>query len=398
MAVTSTDSAQRRRRRIASTRGCSTCSGAACPTSPTHTIAAVTDEVPSYAGAFGGPMGDNIENAVQMALAGFLRLAARGRSRRPRYAAVPRARGRLRAGARRGPQRPERRRPALGLPGRRPGRLARARRDRGRGGGAGRHAGVLRRAGLRLHRRAVRGLASPATPTSSRRSGRVRQGYLDRLGLGILRGDPADALVAAAERADWVPPTTLTAVLVPSAQVRPVQGLLDPRTLSAVGEPVTLPDGVGVLLVPDAGRPRPDPAGAHAGRAVGRGRPGTPVARRRHVVRAARSGRSTCGSARRRTTPRSTSPTSSSPPTPKRSPTCGPGCSRRSPPCGRRPGRSSPRPCARGCSTRAGATTSRPRSSCTRRPCATGWASSASCTATGSTTRDTVRDLTLALA
>jgi hypothetical protein len=83
-------------------------------------------------------------------------------------------------------------------------------------------------------------------------SGRVRQGYLDRLSLGILRGDPADALVAAAERADWVPPRTLTVVLVPSVQVRPVHGLLDPRTLSNVGDP-SLPDGVGVLLVPDAG-------------------------------------------------------------------------------------------------------------------------------------------------
>ncbi|MBO0846500.1 MAG: PucR family transcriptional regulator, partial [Nocardioides sp.] len=49
------------------------------PEVATHTITAVTDEVPSYAGAFGGPMGENIENAVQMALAGFLRLAARGR-------------------------------------------------------------------------------------------------------------------------------------------------------------------------------------------------------------------------------------------------------------------------------------------------------------------------------
>jgi hypothetical protein len=50
------------------------------PEVATHTINAVTDEVPSYVGAFGGPMGDNIENAVQMALAGFLRLAARGRT------------------------------------------------------------------------------------------------------------------------------------------------------------------------------------------------------------------------------------------------------------------------------------------------------------------------------
>jgi DNA-binding PucR family transcriptional regulator len=34
-----------------------------------------------------------------------------------------------------------------------------------------------------------------------------------------------------------------------------VQGLLDPRTLSAVGEPPSLPDGLGVLLVPDVGGP-----------------------------------------------------------------------------------------------------------------------------------------------
>jgi hypothetical protein len=85
-------------------------------------------------------------------------------------------------------------------------------------------------------------------------SGRVRQGYLDRLAQGILRGDPADALVAAAERADWAPPRTLTVVVLPSAQLRPVQGLLDPRTLPAVGgESVGLPDGYGVLLVPDVG-------------------------------------------------------------------------------------------------------------------------------------------------
>jgi hypothetical protein len=84
-------------------------------------------------------------------------------------------------------------------------------------------------------------------------TGRVRQRYLDRLALGLLRGDPADALLAAAERADWTPPKTLTAVVVPNAQVRPVLGLFDPRTLSAVGEPVSLPEGLSVLLIPDAG-------------------------------------------------------------------------------------------------------------------------------------------------
>src|SRR3954468_9731459 len=49
------------------------------PEVATHTIVAVTQEVPSYAGAFGGPMVDDVEDAFQMALAGFLRLAARGR-------------------------------------------------------------------------------------------------------------------------------------------------------------------------------------------------------------------------------------------------------------------------------------------------------------------------------
>ena len=63
-------------------------------------------------------------------------------------------------------------------------------------------------------------------------------------------------LEAAAERADWTPPTTLTAVLVPSAQVRGVLGSLGPDTLvvgedlpgaevGGAGQPLTL------LLVPE---------------------------------------------------------------------------------------------------------------------------------------------------
>ena len=42
-------------------------------------------------------------------------------------------------------------------------------------------------------------------------------------------------------------------MVLANAQVRPVLGLLDPRTLSAVGEPVSLPEGLSVLLIPDAG-------------------------------------------------------------------------------------------------------------------------------------------------
>ena len=216
-----------------------------------HTIAAVTDEVPSYAGAFGGPMGDNIENAVQMALAGFLRLAARGHSGDPGTPLSPALEGAYALG--RGEARSGRSADAL-LSAYRVGARVAWRELAETAVEAGVPADMLASFAelvfAYIDELSAASLSGHADELES--SGRVRQGYLDRLGLGILRGDPADALVAAAERADWVPPRTLTVVLVPSSQVRPAQGLLDPRTLSAVGEP-TLPDGVGVLLVPDAG-------------------------------------------------------------------------------------------------------------------------------------------------
>jgi len=50
---------------------------AVLPRMAERTVAAVTVEVPSYADGFSGRMGQNIENAVQMALGAFLRLATR---------------------------------------------------------------------------------------------------------------------------------------------------------------------------------------------------------------------------------------------------------------------------------------------------------------------------------
>ena len=46
-------------------------------------------------------------------------------------------------------------------------------------------------------------------------SGRVRERYRERLGQHLLAGARDETLAAAAERADWTPPTTLTAVLLP---------------------------------------------------------------------------------------------------------------------------------------------------------------------------------------
>ena len=67
-------------------------------------------------------------------------------------------------------------------------------------------------------------------------TGRVRQRLLDRLALAPARGDPADALLAAAERADW---TAAEHAHRRGRARRPgAAGAgrgLDPRTLSAVG-------------------------------------------------------------------------------------------------------------------------------------------------------------------
>jgi hypothetical protein len=102
-------------------------------------------------------------------------------------------------------------------------------------------------------------------------SGRVRERYLEQLCRDLLAGAAEDVLLAAAERADWKPPGTLTAVLLPAAQARQVLRLVDPRTLLAE-------DLDGVLLVPDANRPHLLRLLADRSAIVGPARPWTTVA------------------------------------------------------------------------------------------------------------------------
>ncbi len=292
------------------------------PEVATHTIAAVTDEVPSYAGAFGGPMGDNIENAVQMALAGFLRVAARGRTADAGTPLSPALEGAYALG--RGEARSGRSADALLSAYRVGARVAwRELSDTAVSGGipASTLASFAELVFAYIDELSAASVAGHADELDT--SGRVRQRYLDRLAAGLLRGDPADALVSAAERADWLPPKTMTAVILPGAQVRPVQGLLDPRTLVSLGDAVGLPEGLGVLLVPDAGgRARSQLVQSLAGRSAVAG-PARPWLATGYVVHPGAARARPCGAARRRTTPRSTSPTSSSPPTRRPWPTCG---------------------------------------------------------------------------
>lgn len=89
-------------------------------------------------------------------------------------------------------------------------------------------------------------------------AGRARERYRERLaGLLVGGADEAD-LVAAARRAEWPPPRTLTAVLLPEGQLRAVLGVLDSRTLAVSTEPIgPEEEDAGVLLIPDAvGRDR----------------------------------------------------------------------------------------------------------------------------------------------
>ena len=49
------------------------------PAAAERTVAAIIDDVPSYSDALSGKMGETIRNAVELALAGFISLAARSR-------------------------------------------------------------------------------------------------------------------------------------------------------------------------------------------------------------------------------------------------------------------------------------------------------------------------------
>jgi hypothetical protein len=109
-------------------------------------------------------------------------------------------------------------------------------------------------------------------------TGRVRQRYLERLAQQLLGGETAETLRASAEKADWRPPETLTAVLVLEAQTRGLAARFGQSTLQLSED---LPDvdpseSLALLLVPDLdGRHRSQLRAALQGRRalVGPARP-----------------------------------------------------------------------------------------------------------------------------
>jgi DNA-binding PucR family transcriptional regulator len=229
------------------------------PSVAERTVAEIIVEVPSYAGAFSGDMGRVIVNAVELALGGFLELATASSGADASTPIRPALEGAYQLG--RGEARSGRSMDAL-LAAYRVGARVSWRHMSASAVAAGLSAERLARfAELvfayidQLSAASVAGHSDELATT-----GRVRQRYLERLAGLLLSGAPVPDLVDAAERADWVPPRTLTAVVLPEEKVRGALASLDDRTLR-VGEDVPGLDAsrdLVVLLVPDAeGRSRP---------------------------------------------------------------------------------------------------------------------------------------------
>lgn len=228
-------------------------------------VAAVVAEVPSYSVPFRGRVGRNIENAVEIALGGFLELASsrQGFDHTTRVESVFEAAYALG----RGEARSDRSMDALAAAYRVGARtawrdLSAVAVDAGLSA-----AEIARFAELvfdyidQLSQASVSGHADELEST-----GRIRERRREQLAQKILAGADPDALEEAAERAEWTPPDTLTAVVLPSSRAGSARAMLDARTLSAgddapgldllEAEPAEPGGGDrSVLLVPDAEGP-----------------------------------------------------------------------------------------------------------------------------------------------
>ncbi len=228
------------------------------PAIATTTMAAVVEEVPDYTGALGGSAGATIEKAVQMAIAGFLKLAGGGRDVDPSTPLGPTREGAYALG--RGEARGGRSMDSL-LAAYRVGARVSWRELAQAAAEAGLPATTMAKfAELLFAYIDELSAASVAGHTDElTTSGRVRDRYRERLGQHLLARAGADVLTAAAARAEWTPPTSLTAVLLPAAEARRALAPLSADTL-AVGEDlqgidVDVDHPLTLLLVPDADGP-----------------------------------------------------------------------------------------------------------------------------------------------
>jgi hypothetical protein len=213
-----------------------------------QTIAAIVQEVPAYAEPLAGVLGHKIARAVRAALATFLNLVSRpfADPGTPMASAVEAAYALGRGEARSG-----RSLDALLAAYRVGARVAwreLAAISVGQGQPSATIADFAEMVFAYIDELSAASVAGHADELAA--SGRLRQRRLQELAQALVAGEPAHVLQGMAEQADWAPPQTLTALLLPERAARWVIDLLDPRTLQLADAVPDLP-GLTVLFVPD---------------------------------------------------------------------------------------------------------------------------------------------------
>lgn len=215
-------------------------------------LGAIVEEVPGYSGALRGRMAENIEEAVQIALRSFLNLAAR--SGDPSAPLGPALQASYDLG--RGEARSGRSLDAL-LAAYRVGARVSWREMSAVAVAAGIEAPVIARF-AELVFAYIDGLSAASVAGHADQLAtaiRLEERQRERLALALLHAEAPADLARRAERAKWIPPSTLTAVLLPDAQAHGARPMLDPRTLVAGDElpGFAVEEDIVVMLVPDMG-------------------------------------------------------------------------------------------------------------------------------------------------
>jgi hypothetical protein len=215
-----------------------------------QTIEAITAEVPAYTEAFAGELGAKIERAVQAALGTFLELVTRSAGSDADSPLAAALEGAYALG--RGEARSGRSLDAL-LAAYRVGARVAWRELAAISVQAKQGASMIARFAelvfAYIDELSAASVAGHADELAT--SGRARLRHLERLAQALVAGEAQHTVLAAAERADWTPPQTLTAVLVPERTARSAADLLDPRTLLVAEAGPAAPE-TSALLIPDA--------------------------------------------------------------------------------------------------------------------------------------------------
>ncbi|HET7682048.1 MAG TPA: helix-turn-helix domain-containing protein [Marmoricola sp.] len=220
----------------------------ALPAVGDEVVNAIIAEVPSYADALAGPMGETIRNAVQLALGGFISVAARSQRGGKGTPAAPALEGAYQLG--RGEARSGRSMDAL-LAAYRIGARVSWREMSASAVRADLDSETLA-SFAELVFTYIDALSASSVAGHSDElatSGRVRERLLDRLASALARGADEGTVRALAEQVEWSLPNTLTAVITPASRARGVLMSLPEGSLVA---PDALDDEHTVLLVPNA--------------------------------------------------------------------------------------------------------------------------------------------------